>query len=143
MRKVITILFVSLIVLSGCGNKEIAMDTEPLRAEITETGDVYTNEAWDFVKFITNEQQAKQYLENTKRPTALRSLINDQLDDEELFVFADQVLTAQSWYKGYNANAAEDIFEDMIQAASLGDVDLDDVIEIAAQRITQTLHKPQ
>ena len=37
----------------------------------------------------------------------------------------------------------EDVFADMINAAMMGEVKIEDVIELGAQRVTQTLRKPQ
>src|SRR3989339_884689 len=67
----------------------------------------YLNEAWDFIQFATKAEQAKTYLDKAKRPTALRALINEQIDDDDMGVFAEQVLTAKSWYHGADSAAAE------------------------------------
>ncbi len=69
------------------------------------------NEAWDFIQFATKADQAKTYLAKTKRPTALRSLIEEQKNDPALAVFAEELLTAKSWYEGKDAVAAEQIFQ--------------------------------
>ena len=36
----------------------------------------HKNEAWDFIQFMTKSEQVGSYLEKTKKPTALRSLIS-------------------------------------------------------------------
>ncbi|MBU0879773.1 extracellular solute-binding protein [Patescibacteria group bacterium] len=95
--------------------------------------------AWDFVQFATRPEQAKLYLDATKRPTALRSLINSQLDDENVSVFAEQVLTAKSWYKGSNANAMETIIGEMIDSVVAGQNKIEDIINLGVQKIQQTL----
>lgn len=77
----------------------------------------YINEAWDFVQFMTQEKQVKSYLDKTKRPTAIRALVPEQRENPELGVFADQVLTAKSWYRGLNPNIAENAILEMIDAA--------------------------
>lgn len=97
--------------------------------------------AWDFVQFITKEEQAKSYLEKSKKPTALRSLIAQQIDDNDIGVFADQVLTAKSWYKGKNAGAAEDAIKEMIEAVIKNTSDkLQNILNIAASRVQQTVN---
>lgn len=101
----------------------------------------YINEAWDFIQFETKAEQAKSYLTATKKPAALRSLIKEQTEDEDLSVFANQLLTAKSWYHGVDANAAELIIGEMIDLAVSGQGKLDDIIELAANKIQQTMVK--
>ncbi|MDP2709045.1 MAG: extracellular solute-binding protein, partial [bacterium] len=79
----------------------------------------YANEAWNFIQFETKADQAKTYLAKAKKPTALRALVNEQIDDLDIGVFAEQVLTAKSWYRGADSNAMEIIFADMIDAVVL------------------------
>jgi len=100
-----------------------------------------TNEAWDFVQFITKEEQAKVYLEKTKRPTALRSLVDTQKQDDQVGVFADQVLTAKSWYRGKNVQAAEDAIAEMIDSTiKNADQNIQEIINIAAAKVQQTVY---
>ncbi len=97
--------------------------------------------AWDFVQFITREEQAKTYLEKTKRPTALRSLVETQKNDDEVGVFANQVLTAKSWYQGKNVKAAEDAIAEMINNALLVSSDkLQEVVNTGAAKVQQTIY---
>ncbi len=70
--------------------------------------------AWDFLKFAASPDQNTKYLNATRKPTALRSGINKQLDDLDLSVFADQMLTAKSWYRGKNEAGYEKAFADLI-----------------------------
>jgi ABC-type glycerol-3-phosphate transport system substrate-binding protein len=98
------------------------------------------NEAWDFLQFITQADQAKLYLAKTNRPTALRSLINEQKQNGEIGVFADQVLTAKSWYKGKNVAAAEEALQEMINVilSNTGEK-MQNIINIAASKVQQTI----
>lgn len=98
--------------------------------------------AWSFIQFITAEEQVESYLEKTKRPTALRSLIDKQIDDNDIGVFAQQVLTSDSWYRGANPNAAEKIINEMIDDA-VGNVEtnLAEVINKGAQKVQQTIYE--
>jgi multiple sugar transport system substrate-binding protein len=101
----------------------------------------YQNEAWDFIQFMVKEEQVKNYLEKTKRPTALRSLVAEQKTDDEIGVFADQVLTAKSWYQGKNVTAAEEAIKEMINTVvrNTGEK-LQDIINTAAARVQQTIN---
>lgn len=99
------------------------------------------NEAWDFIQFITREDQAKIYLEKTGRPTALKSLIVTQKNNDEIKVFADQLLTAKSWYRGYSPQAAESAFKEMIDTVnSSSGQKLEDIINRAADKLQQTVY---
>lgn len=102
----------------------------------------YLNEAWDFIQFATKAEQAKTYLDRAKRPTALRSLINEQIDDNDMSVFAEQVLTAKSWYNGADSAAAEKIFAEMIDAAVLGQDKIETLINLTATKVQQTMSAP-
>ncbi|MGE5425496.1 MAG: ABC transporter substrate-binding protein [Bacillota bacterium] len=95
--------------------------------------------AWDFIIFATKEAQAKQYLEKTKKPTALRSLVTAQLEDDEIGVFASQVLTAKSWYQGKDAKSAEAALAEMIDTASLNLDKILEAINAGASKVQQTL----
>lgn len=98
------------------------------------------NVAWDFIQFLTQEEQAKIYLDKTNKPTALRSLINYQKEkDAELAVFVDQVLTAKSWYRGKNPLAAEEIILEMIDNVNNNSLDIKTAINLAASKVQQTI----
>lgn len=100
----------------------------------------YPDEAWDFIQFETQADQVKTYLAKAKKPTALRTLINEQTDDLDIGVFAQQVLTAKSWYKGADSNAMEKIFADMIDSAVLTQEQIGNAINLAADRVEQTFN---
>ena len=94
--------------------------------------------AWDFLIFASDEENVLPYLEETRRPTALRSLISQQLDDDELATFAEQVLTARSWYKGVDADAAEQALIDLIDIMLSNPEDPIDALDDAARKVGQT-----
>jgi len=96
-------------------------------------------EAWDFIQFMAKADQARTYLNKTKKPAALRSLIEEQIEGQTISEFAKQVLTAKSWYKGADANAAESIMKEMIDKALTGQEQLTDIINAGASKIQQTI----
>lgn len=98
----------------------------------------YQNYAWDFLVFATSEGQAEKYLNKTKKPTALRSLVDKQINDYEIAPFAKQVLTAKSWYRGRDPLSAEDIFRTMIKNVVSGKSEIEQAINFAAGSINQT-----
>jgi multiple sugar transport system substrate-binding protein len=101
----------------------------------------HKNEAWDFIQFITQAEQAKIYLEKAQKPTALRSLVPEQRTDDVIGIFADQVLTAKSWYKGRNVEAAELAFKEMIDnVLNNTEEDMRKIITNGAVKVQQTIY---
>lgn len=99
----------------------------------------YPNEAWDFLQFITKADQVQRYLAKAKKPTALRSLVNTQLEDLDLSTFASQVLSAKSWYHGADPFAAEKAMNEMIRGQLAAEADTQRLLEIGAAKINQTV----
>jgi multiple sugar transport system substrate-binding protein len=83
--------------------------------------------AWDFVQYATQADQVSKYLTASGRVTALKALVKNQQSDA-LVVFANQVLTAKSWFHGVDFEAAKAVFKTMIDDSaadnykSLGDL---------------------
>ncbi|MFA5317935.1 MAG: extracellular solute-binding protein [Patescibacteria group bacterium] len=100
----------------------------------------YQDEAWDFIQFAVKAENAQSYLAKAKKPTALRSLINQQKADDDLAIFANQLLTSKTWYRGNDYNAAEVIIGEMIDEALIAETeDLNKIISSGAYRVQQTL----
>lgn len=99
----------------------------------------HPNEAWDFLMFLTNASNAPNYLKATRKPTALRSLVNSQLDDLDLSAFASQAPYAKSWYHGTDAQATEEAFQAMIRQALSREADPKRIVELAATKVNQTI----
>ena len=58
------------------------------------------NAAWDLVNYpATDSGATAAYMNATRRPPALRSLIGQTIHDEAVGVFVRQALTARSWYE--------------------------------------------
>ncbi len=94
--------------------------------------------AWDFVQFMAEKENVPTYLEETGKPPALRSLINDALDDEDVGTFTEQLLTAESWYHGNDVAAMEDAMEGLIDTILAGTDDPEGAIETTARVVAQT-----
>jgi len=99
----------------------------------------YPDEAWDFVLFTTTEvKNAKKYSKLTGKPSAMRALLGEQAQDPDLGIFTDQLLSAQSWYRGKDHAAAEAIFDNMITSVLNGSATLRDAISQAEKQIDGT-----
>jgi len=91
-------------------------------------------EAWDFLMFMSQAENMKEYLKITKHPTARRDLITWQKAvNPELIVFLEQALTAKSWYQPDNL-AVDQIFDDMLKLAIEGK-EIDKIIKAAVDRL--------
>jgi len=93
-----------------------------------------TRQAWEFIKYLTSKENAEIYLERTKRPVARKDLVDLQMSDPILGVFAKQSLTARTWYQ-IDSGAIETIFADAIESIVLGEANLNSAIETAVRQI--------
>lgn len=94
-----------------------------------------SDEAWKFIIYLTNKENAQKYLEKTKRPASRRDLIDWQKNDLELGVFAKQSLTAKNWYQIDN-NKIETILAEAIDSVILGRASVSKALETAASQVT-------
>lgn len=94
--------------------------------------------AWNFLEFAADADHVTSYLESANKPTALRSLITTQLNDEDMGTFADQLLTAKTWYRGKDVVAAEAAMSDLVDAMLLDPLKPEDLLSDAASIVTQT-----
>ncbi len=94
-----------------------------------------SNEVWQFIIWLTNKDNAQKYLEVVERPIARRDLVAWQRNDKDLGVFADQSLTAHSWYQVDNS-AIEQHLADMIESIVLSQATIEEAINKATNQIT-------
>jgi multiple sugar transport system substrate-binding protein len=103
--------------------------------------------AWHFLQFIAGSKQVPKYLSVVGRPTALRTLVDEEKNNQDIFAFAGQSLTAKNWYYGYNSDIAKKAFETMITQSILQDSDTDinkqlgKIINDASKIINQSYKK--
>ncbi|MEK7653642.1 MAG: extracellular solute-binding protein [Patescibacteria group bacterium] len=102
----------------------------------------HPDEAWDFIIFATGKSQVEKYLNETARPTALKSIINKQLENEDLYAASVQTLTAANWYEGKDLPAAQKAFNEMINQflGATDEKEMDAVMKTAIQKINQTMN---
>lgn len=94
--------------------------------------------AWNFLNFLAKSENTSKVLALAKRPAAMKSLLTDQFADEDVGVFASQVLTATSWYRGVNPQAMESAFMELIDTVVTGTDRVDQALRFAADKIAQT-----
>ncbi len=97
-------------------------------------------QSWDFIQYVTtNPEIAKLYLDYTQKPTALRALVAEQASQSVRGIFAKQLLTARSWYRGKYVSVAEQVFSEMIKEVVEGRGTANSAIKRAESVITPTL----
>lgn len=74
----------------------------------------HQNEAWDFVRFISSQDNVKSYSEATRRPSPFRVHIKEQKNNPLLAPFASQALIAKNWYNGTNIDVANNALKELI-----------------------------
>jgi maltose-binding protein MalE len=102
-----------------------------------------TSVAWQALSEMSRADHVKPYLDQTKKTTALRSLIKEQQQDPIIGPFAQNVLQAQSWYRGYNYPLAEKYFLDAINAIAVSQTPSLEPLKALTGQIRQTYEPPQ
>lgn len=95
--------------------------------------------AWQLLLFLSKEDNLKKYLEATEKPTALKSLINEQRETYELRPFVEQALTAKSWYHGQDPQTAENLFKDLSTDILQAEQKVEELFNQTAEKIQLTL----
>lgn len=95
----------------------------------------YQAYAWQFLAWLAGAEPQKKYLAAAQKPSARRDLIEAQKSDETLGIFAEQALSAKSWWE-IDSSAIEQIFADMIESVVSGSAAADDALRAASQRVT-------
>lgn len=84
--------------------------------EVVSKKTAHPNEAWNFLQFAASKDQVKPFLSATNRPTALRTLMNEQATIPEVGPFVKQALTAKNWYYGQNYPKAYAAMTGLVEA---------------------------
>lgn len=90
--------------------------------------------AWKFLKFITSKAVLQKYYEAQKLPSSRIDILDQQLSDPDIGVFAEQVLSARSYYKP-QSDAVENIFAQAINDVVLRNISAQEAISSAAQKM--------
>lgn len=79
--------------------------------------------SWNFINYLGN-LNVKDYLDKTLRPTAKRAFLLEQKAKPELAPFVNDLLIAESWYRGNNYEAAksalDSLFVDWLNVPTTG-----------------------
>lgn len=89
--------------------------------------------AWDLLKFLSSKASLDKYYAKNKQPSSRRDLIDLQINDPEIGVFAHANLTAKTFFKPNQAKI-DNIFASMIDNVILNGVDVREALSQAAQQ---------
>ena len=97
----------------------------------------YSDIAWDFYNFATSYEIMNLYSVPTMKPASRLDLAKAQSQDSIIGPFAEQVASAQGYYKG-NGATTDAAFIDMISTALSG-FDSAIAVRIASERVTASI----
>ncbi len=95
-------------------------------------------EAWQFINYLSRDDNNLAYLKNNHRPPAKKGQIAAFKNDLDLGVFADQATVAKSFYTP-DINLTETVFADAIEDINFGRKSAEDALNVAASQISQRL----
>lgn len=96
-------------------------------------------QAWNFVEFVTQANNVTPYLQITNQLPAQKSLLAQYESNQDLSVYAKQLLTAKTWYHGNDGVAVEEYLAQLIDAGLEEKIDLTELLNRANAQIQSTL----
>jgi len=94
----------------------------------------YRKESWEFLKFLSQKNNAQDYFLQTKNPPTRLDLIQEYLNDLDSGIFIRGIATSRNWYQ-YDFQSINTIFEEMVEAVTYkGDSPLK-AVNTAVERI--------
>lgn len=100
------------------------------------------NAAWAFLANSTSKDNLTAYYKLHKLPSSRKDIINDQINDLDIGIFAAQSLTAKSFYKVDEAKV-DSIILSAIDSVVLRGKQVEDAISSASQQISALNSKTQ
>ena len=108
----------------------ITIDFANYWGEVVSKQSKHSQAAWDFLKFISSKTELDKYYASNKVPASRRDLIEQQIQDPEIGVFADANLTARSFLKPDEAKM-ENIIRRAIDNVILKGITVEEAISTA------------
>lgn len=94
--------------------------------------------AWKFLKFITDKEVLAKYYEGVKQVSPRLDILDGQIADPDIGVFAENALSAKSYYKP-DSDAIENIFSQMINDVTQRNVPAADAVKAGEQKVNLLL----
>lgn len=103
-------------------------------AETVSVKSKYQEESWKFLKWLSEAPQVRRYLGRSENPPSRRDLVPEFKNKANLGVFAEQILTAHTWYQPHNTHI-DRIFNEMIEDVVLGKETVSDAMSRASEQM--------
>lgn len=94
--------------------------------------------AWQFLQYITSKDVLAKYSAEKKQVSSRLDLIEQQISDKDIGIFAENALSTKSFYKP-NSDGVEKIFTQMIGDVVLRSISPADAVQAASQKINLLL----
>ncbi len=131
--------------LAVVNNKDLTLNVARRGGQVNFTNEDRVKEAWEYIKYLTagtgkteNFDPTEIYLSETAKPAARRDLVEKQLEDPYMKIFAQQALTAQSWARP-DSEQTDAILADMIDNVVSGKFSAYEALKTAQSRINNLL----
>ncbi|MEK7537369.1 MAG: extracellular solute-binding protein [Patescibacteria group bacterium] len=98
-----------------------------------------TTPAWNFIEYISQAGNVQPYLQATGRLPAIKSLLAQRQDDPTTGLYAKQLLTAKTWYRGNDGPAVEGYLQQLITAGLTEKNDLLELLNLVNKQVQSTL----
>lgn len=99
----------------------------------------HPQEAWNFIQFIAKQRsEVSKYLLQTRGVGALREILTAQVANPDMSVFAEQAVSARSWYHGRDAGATSRALVTMLDNIADGKTSVADGLAQARGQIELT-----
>lgn len=89
--------------------------------------------AWQFLKVISSKELLETYYKSVKQVSPRLDILEDQIADPDIGVFAENAISSKSFYKP-DSDAMENIFAGMINEVVLRDIPVKDALRAGAQK---------
>lgn len=112
--------------------------------EVVSKDTKYPLVAWDFLRFISGKDRAREYNRASQRPYSRLELAKEEAEGgfenlSGLSVYNGQALSAISWYKGGEPNKIDEVFQNMIGAVVEKGQEPQAAIDSASASVTNIL----
>lgn len=77
----------------------------------------HPQESWNFLKFLSQKNNAQNYFLQTKNPPTRLDLIQEYLNDLDSGIFIREIATSRNWYQ-YDFQSINTIFKEMVEAVT-------------------------
>lgn len=98
-----------------------------------------STQAWNFLNYAARDRNVTSYLNPTGQLSALKSVLVTQRKDQNKQIFADQLLTARTWYRGRNGPAVEAQLESFVTSVQTNQATLTDALRLLGDQINAGL----